>query len=78
MFQSAIWHYYAYWFDLVSESIGKHLRRAIENVLSWTSDQSPETSQLMHVYIAQVSACIDRLLSPSYERALRRAAAQQL
>jgi hypothetical protein len=71
MFQSALWHYYAYWFDLVGESIGPRLREIIDNFYSWKSEQSRPANKMMGEYMDQSRKSIDRLLSGAYGVALR-------
>jgi hypothetical protein len=71
IFQSALWHYYAYWFDLVGESIGPRLRKIINNFYSWKSEQSSDANQMMREYLDQSRDSIDRLLSGAYGVALR-------
>lgn len=71
LFQSALWHYYAYWFDLAGESIGPKLRKIIENFYSWKPDQPRDANQMMGEYLDQCQKSIDRLLSGAYGVALR-------
>jgi hypothetical protein len=75
LFQSALWHYYAYWFDLLNESVGSSLHAAISNINSWAPSQTREANRLMHQYMQRVTASVDRLLSGDYGRQLRTCAA---
>jgi hypothetical protein len=72
LFQSALWHYYAYWFDLVGESIGPKLLEIIDNFYSWKPEQSRPANKMMREYMDQSRKSIDRLLSGAYGVALRK------
>jgi hypothetical protein len=73
LFQSALWHYYAYWFDLVGGSIGPRIREIIDNFYSWKPEQSSLANHVMGQYMDQSQHSVDRLLSGTYGAALRSA-----
>lgn len=81
LLQSAMWTYYSYWFELISEKVNSRMRTIVTSFQEWTPDQSaaelgarvrPDKKQIKQ-YVTVINGVLDRLFSGTYGRALRRA-----
>jgi hypothetical protein len=76
LFQSAQWHYFAYWFRRIGEQGEIQLTRALQQFVSWTNRSSDismeQDSQDINHYVGTVRSVMSRLVSGAYGRVLQR------
>jgi hypothetical protein len=83
LFQSAGWHYFAYWFERVGDKVDKGTNEALRQFLSWPQKgevTSPEKSKEKDYligevgsYVKQVDSVMKRLVRGKYGLALKTA-----
>jgi hypothetical protein len=79
VFQSALWHYYSYWFDAASRSVKNGLRAMIRPFALWHPPPNTEgtendsAAEEISSFVNKATEVIDRLCSTRYAHPLRRA-----
>jgi hypothetical protein len=79
VFQSALWHYYSYWFDAASRSVKNGLRAMIRPFALWHPPPNTEgtendsAAEEISSFVDKATEVIDRLCSTRYAHPLRRA-----
>ncbi len=76
LFQSAQWHYYAYWFECIRDKISDGIRKALDQIVHWSpkGENEGEISRIrlaVAEYVSRIQKVFEHLLSGKYGNALR-------
>lgn len=73
LIQSAIWHNYAYWFDLMSDKLKGKLEGVVDRFLSWHVElTTTEDSETLRAYITELQDTLDDVMSRKYAEPIER------
>jgi hypothetical protein len=76
LLQSAMWHFFCYWFEQIGEKVDEEVVEAAESFLSWSPEQDPkEAKKEVDQYVRRVKWAMGTLTNGDFGVPLRRLAA---
>src|SRR5262249_41493301 len=79
LLQSAMWHFFAYWFDELGEEVGEDMGKAAAGFLKWSPQEGVDPRKAreeVERFVKRVNATMRRLTSGKYGQALENLATE--